>query len=185
MSPDLAGLLTIVALIGLLALAYVPLGDYLAAVLTPTRHNRAERLTYRLLGVNPDSRQSTASYVLATIGFSVAGLVVLFLILVGQPALPFSRGLPGMQWDMAFNTAASFVGNTNWQSYAGEATLGYTAQAAGLAVQNFVSAATGLAVFAAVVRGFLAVRSDVLGNFWVDLIRICYRVLLPRPSSVR
>ncbi len=179
MSAGLGGLLTIVALIGLLALVHVPLGDYLAAVLTPTRHNRAERVTYRLLGVNPDNQQSTASYLLATLGFSLAGLVVLFLILVGQGALPFARDLPGMPWDMAFNTAASFVSNTNWQSYAGESTLGYTAQMAGLAVQNFVSAATGIAVFAAVVRGFLAIRSDVLGNFWVDLIRICYRLLLP------
>ena len=179
MGDTAAGLLTIAALLVLLALAYVPLGDYLATVLTPTRHNRAERLTYRLIGVNPDGQQSARSYILAVLGFSAVSILVLFAILVGQSALPFSRGLPGMGWAMAVNTAISFVTNTNWQSYAGESTLGYTAQMAGLAVQNFTSAAVGIAVAAALIRGFLARRTGELGNFWVDLTRITYRVLLP------
>jgi K+-transporting ATPase ATPase A chain len=100
-------------------------------------------------------------------------------ILMGQSRLPFSRGLDGMGPTMAINTAVSFVTNTNWQSYAGESTLGYTAQAAGLTVQNFTSAAVGIAVAAALLRGFVARNSQVLGNFWVDLIRIVLRVLLP------
>ena len=174
-----AGLLSILALVVLLALVYVPLGDYLAAVLTPTRHNRLERVTYRVIGVNPDGQQSARSYILAVLGFSAVSIAVLFAILVGQAALPFSRGLPGMAWDMALNTAISFVTNTNWQSYAGESTLGYTAQMVGLAVQNFTSAAVGIAVAAALIRGFIAKRTGELGNFWVDLTRITFRVLLP------
>ena len=174
-----AGLLQILALLVLLALAYVPLGDYLAGVLTPTRHSRLERLTYRLVGVNADGQQNARSYVLAVLGFSVVSIAALFALLVGQAALPFSRGLPGMGATMALNTAVSFVTNTNWQSYAGESTLGYTAQMAGLTVQNFASAAVGIAVAAALVRGFLAQRTGALGNFWVDLVRITFRVLLP------
>ncbi|HEY5821288.1 MAG TPA: potassium-transporting ATPase subunit KdpA [Propionibacteriaceae bacterium] len=179
LSDSAAGLLTILALVGLLGVAYVPVGDYLAHVLTPTRHSRVERVTYRLLGVNPHGQQNARSYTLAVVGFSVVSIVVLFAILVGQHALPFSRDLPGMGWTMALNTAISFVTNTNWQSYSCESTLGYTAQMAGLAVQNFVSAAVGIAVAAALIRGFLARRTGDLGNFWVDLVRIVVRVLLP------
>jgi K+-transporting ATPase ATPase A chain len=179
LSDSVAGLLTIAALLGLLAVTYVPVGDHLAAALTPTRHSRVERVTYRALGVNPDGEQSTRSYILAVTGFSVVSIVVLFGILLGQHALPFSEGLPGMGWTMALNTAVSFVTNTDWQSYAGESTLGYTAQMAGLAVQNFASAAVGIAVAAALIRGFLARRTGNLGNFWVDLVRITFRVLLP------
>ena len=179
LTDTVAGLLTIAVLLALLAAAYVPLGDHLARVLMPTSHSRAERATYRLLGVNPDGQQSARSYLLAVAGFSVVSIVVLFLILVGQAHVPYSRGLPGMGWAMALNTAISFVTNTDWQSYAGESTLGYTAQMAGLAVQNFASAAVGIAVAAALIRGFVARRTGNLGNFWVDLVRICYRVLLP------
>ncbi|HEX8488209.1 MAG TPA: potassium-transporting ATPase subunit KdpA [Propionibacteriaceae bacterium] len=174
-----AGLLTIAALLGLLALAYVPVGDYLAAVLTPTRHFRLERITYRVLGVNPDGEQGARSYLLAVVGLSVVSIIALFAILVGQSALPFSRDLPGMGVTMALNTAVSFVTNTNWQSYSGESTLGYTAQMAGLAVQNFLSAAVGIAVAGALIRGFLARRTGNIGNFWVDLVRVTFRVLLP------
>ena len=179
LSDATAGLLTIAALVGLLALAYVPVGDYLAAVLTPTRHSRVERLVYRLLGVNPDGQQNARSYALAVVAFSLVSIVVLFAILVGQHALPFNRGLPGMGVTMALNTAVSFVTNTNWQSYSGESTLGYTAQMSGLAVQNFCSAAVGIAVAGALVRAFLARRTGNVGNFWVDLVRINLRALLP------
>lgn len=174
-----AGLLTIAALVAVLALVYVPLGDYLTAVLTPTRHTRAERGLYRVLGVNPDGQQNARSYALAVLAFSFVSILVLVAILMGQAHLPYSRGLAGMGPSMAINTAVSFVTNTNWQSYAGESTLGYTAQAAGLTVQNFASAAVGIAVAAALLRGFAARQSSELGNFWVDLIRIVIRVLLP------
>ena len=179
MGDTASGLLTVAALLGLLAAAYVPLGDYMAAVLTPARHNRVERVVYRTLGVNPDGTQSARSYLLAVLAFSAVSILVLFLILLGQGWLPFSRGLPGMPWEMAMNTAISFVTNTNWQSYAGESTLGYTAQMAGLAVQNFASAAVGIAVAAALVRAFLARRVDEVGNFWVDMVRVNLRLLLP------
>ena len=174
-----AGLLTVAALLAVLALAYVPLGDHLTAVLTPTRHLRVERRLYRLLGVDPDGQQNARSYALAVLAFSLVSILVLVAILMGQAYLPYSRGLAGMSRTMALNTAVSFVTNTNGQSYAGESTLGYTAQAAGLTVQNFASAAVGTAVAAALLRGFAARQSSELGNFWVDLIRIVIRVLLP------
>ena len=179
MSDTLSGLLTIAALLVLLALAYVPLGDYMARVLTSTRHLRVERVLYRAGGVDPDAEQSTRGYVLSLVAFSVAGLALLLAILLGQAALPWDRGLPGMPWDMAINTAVSFVTNTNWQSYAGESTLGFTAQALGLAVQNFLSAAVGIAVAVALVRGFTRTQSSTLGNFWVDTVRATVRILLP------
>ncbi|BAK35831.1 potassium-transporting ATPase A chain [Microlunatus phosphovorus NM-1] len=179
MSDTASGLLTIAALIVLLALAYVPLGDYLAAVLTPTRHTRLERGLYRLFGVNPDGEQNARSYATAVLAFSLVSILLLVAILSWQPLLPFSRGMAGMSLPMAINTAVSFVTNTNWQSYAGESTLGYTAQAAGLTVQNFVSAAVGIAVAAALLRGLAARQTTALGNFWVDLTRIVLRLLLP------
>ena len=174
-----SGLLTIAALIAILAIAYVPLGNYLTSVLTPIRHNRVERGVYRLLGVDPNGRQTARSYTVAVLAFSTVSIVVLIAILMTQAFLPFSRGLPGMGLPMAINTAVSFVTNTNWQSYAGEYTLGYTAQAVGLTVQNFASAAVGIAVAAALLRGFAARRGSDVGNFWVDLVRINLRLLLP------
>jgi K+-transporting ATPase ATPase A chain len=123
LSDPTAGLLTVALLLVGLAVVYVPLGDYLARVLTPTTHSRFERATYRLLGVNADGQQSTRSYALAVASFSAVSILTLALILVGQAALPMNRGLPGMSWEMAINTATSFVTNTNWQSYSGESTL--------------------------------------------------------------
>ncbi|MCL3820025.1 potassium-transporting ATPase subunit KdpA [Aeromicrobium wangtongii] len=179
MSDTWSGLLTIVTLVGLLAVVYVPLGDYMARVFTTERHSRVERRIYRLSGVNADTEQSPRAYVLSVLGFSFVSLVVLYGILVGQSHLPFGRDLPGMPGWMAFNTSISFVANTNWQSYGGESTLGFAAQAAGLAVQNFLSAAVGIAVAVALIRGFVRVRSGELGNFWVDLTRGTIRILLP------
>ena len=179
LSPTVAGLLTIGLLIVMLAAVHVPFGDYLAAVLSPTRHNRVERAIYRTVGVDPDGQQSARSYLIAVLAFSGVGVGLLTVLLMTQSWLPLSRGLPGMPWDMAVNTAVSFVTNTNWQSYSGEQTLGYTAQAAGLAVQNFVSAAVGIAVAAALIRAFRTRRTDEVGNFWVDLVRVNLRVLLP------
>jgi K+-transporting ATPase ATPase A chain len=178
-SDTVAGLLSIAALVLLLALAHVPLGDYMARVYDDRRHLRVERGIYRLAGVDPDAEQSPRSYLVSVVGFSVVGLVVLMAILMGQSALPFDRGLPGMGLWMSFNTAASFVANTNWQSYGGESTLGFAAQMGGLAVQNFLSAAVGMAVAVALIRGFVRVRTGTLGNFWVDLVRGTLRILLP------
>ena len=179
MNDTTSGLLTIAVLGLLLALLWAPFGDHMARVVTGTRHARVERGLYRLLGVDPEAQQSARSYATSVLAFSAVGIALLVAILMGQQHLPFSRGLPGMPWDMALNTAVSFVTNTNWQSYAGESTLGFTAQMAGLAVQNFLSAAVGICVAVALVRGFLATRSGTVGNFWVDLVRVTGRVLLP------
>ncbi|WGX96587.1 potassium-transporting ATPase subunit KdpA [Nocardioides sp. L-11A] len=179
MSDTAGGLLSIAALIVLLALVYAPLGDYMARVFTSSRHLRVERGVYRLTGVNPDAEQSPKAYALSVVGFSLVSIVLLMGILTAQSLLPMSRDLGGMPFWMSFNTAISFVTNTNWQSYAGESTLGFTAQMAGLAVQNFLSAAVGIAVAVALIRGFARVRSGALGNFWVDLTRGTLRILLP------
>ena len=179
MSDTLSGLLSIAALLLVLALAYVPLGDYMARVYTSARHGRVERGVYRLTGVNPDQEQSPRSYTLSVLGFSLVSIGFLMLLQLGQSLLPLSRDLPGVPFWMSFNTAVSFVTNTNWQSYAGESTMGFTVQMAGLAVQNFLSAAVGMAVAVALIRGFTRVRSGSLGNFWVDLTRGALRILLP------
>lgn len=179
MSDTAAGLLSIAALLVLLAVAYVPLGDHMARVLTSTRHLRVERVIYRLGGVDPDAEQSTRGYVLSLLAFSAVGIALLVAILVGQSALPWDRDLPGMPWDMALNTAVSFVTNTNWQSYGGESTLGFAAQTLGLAVQNVLSAAVGIAVAVALVRGFTRAGAGTLGSFWVDMVRSVVRILLP------
>lgn len=179
MSDAWSGLLTIAALVGVLALVYVPLGDYMARVFTTPSHSRIERRVYRLAGVNPDAEQGPRAYALSVVGFSVISVVVLMAILIGQAHLPFDRGMSGMPFWMSFNTAASFVANTNWQSYGGESTLGFAAQMGGLAVQNFLSAAVGIAVAITLIRGFIRVRDGSLGNFWVDLARGTLRILLP------
>ncbi len=179
MSDNLAGLLQIFALVLALGLAWKPLGDYMARVYSGSTHSRIERGIYKLGGVNADVEQSPKSYALSVVGFSAVSLVVLMGILIGQAHLPFSRDLPGMPFWMSFNTSASFVANTNWQSYGGESTLGFTAQMAGLAVQNFLSAAVGIAIAVALIRGFVRVRNGSLGNFWVDLTRGTIRILLP------
>ena len=163
----------------ILAVLYRPLGDYMARIYTSGRHLRAERGFYRLVGVAPDAEQSWQAYLRAVLAFSFIGFVLLYLLQRGQALLPYSLGLPPVPEGLAFNTAASFVANTNWQSYSPELTMGYTVQLAGLAVQNFVSAAVGIAVAAALVRGFARVGTGTLGNFWVDLTRTVLRLLLP------
>ncbi|WP_185995399.1 potassium-transporting ATPase subunit KdpA [Nocardioides campestrisoli] len=179
MGDTVSGLLSITVLLGLLALAYVPLGDHMARVYTGVRHLRVERGVYRLARVDPDAEQSARSYALSVVGFSLVGVALLMAMQLAQAYLPFDRDLPGVGWAMSFNTAASFVANTNWQSYAGESTLGFTVQMAGLAVQNFLSAAVGMAVAVALIRGFVRTRTGTLGNFWVDLTRGTLRILLP------
>ncbi|NYG57277.1 K+-transporting ATPase ATPase A chain [Nocardioides daedukensis] len=179
MSDTVSGLLSILAMLLVLVLAYRPLGDYMARTYDSTKHLRVERLVYRVTGVRPDVEQSPRSYAISVVGFSVVSVVALMAIQLAQAHLPFSRDLPGVPFWMSFNTAASFVANTNWQSYGGESTLGFTVQMAGLAVQNFMSAAVGMAVAVALIRGFVRTRNGTLGNFWVDLTRGTLRILLP------
>lgn len=172
-----AGLLTVSIA---LALAYRPLGDYMAHVFTTSTHWRLELLVYRLAGIDPDRQQSWARYLTSILLFSAAGCVLLYALLRAQPLLPYSLGHPPLSPDLAFNTAASFVGNTNWQSYSPEKTVGHGVQMAGLAVQNFLSAAVSMAAAVALIRGFATRRArSGLGSFWVDLVRATIRILLP------
>ncbi|ANZ15776.1 potassium-transporting ATPase subunit KdpA [Streptomyces noursei] len=179
MSPALAGVLQLTALIAALALAYRPLGDYMAAVYSSPRHLRVEKVIYRCIGANADTQMRWPAYLRGVLAFSLAGVLFLYLIQRLQGHLPLSLGFAAISPDQAFNTAASFVSNTNWQSYSGEQAMGHVVQTAGLAVQNFVSAATGMAVAVALVRGFARSRTGELGNFWADLVRGTIRVLIP------
>ena len=163
----------------MLAICYRPLGDYMAFTFTSRRDLRVERGVYRLIGVDSSSEQSWQVYLRSVLAFSIVGVLIVYLLQRLQAWLPYSLGLPAVPQGLSFNTAISFVTNTNWQSYSPEATVGYTVQMAALTVQNFVSAAVGLAVAIALVRGFAAHRSGTIGNFWVDLIRGTLRLLLP------
>lgn len=173
------GLLQLGVLLLLLAAAYVPSGNYLAAVYTDERHWRVERAVYRISRVDPESEQRWTGYAAAVLAFSFLSIVPLYLLQRLQGALPLDLGRGAVEPGMAFNTAVSFVTNTNWQSYVPETVMGHLVQMAGLTVQNFVSAAVGMAVAVALVRGFARASSDRLGNFWVDLVRGVVRVLLP------
>ncbi|MCK6079974.1 potassium-transporting ATPase subunit KdpA [Microbacterium sp. EYE_5] len=175
----LPAVLTLATLALILAVAYRPLGDYMAWVYTSSKDARAERGLYRLIGVDPASAQTWQSYARSVLAFSLVGVLLVYLLQRAQQWLPWSLGLPAPSEHLAFNTAVSFVTNTNWQSYSPELTLGYTVQFAALAVQNFVSAAVGLAVAIALVRGLAYRRSGTIGNFWVDLTRGTVRLLLP------
>lgn len=179
MSPVLAGVLQLTALTAALALAYRPLGDYMAAVYNAPRHLRVEKVLYRCIGADPDAGMRWPAYLRGVLAFSAAGVLFLYLLQRVQGGLPLSLGFASISPDQAFNTAASFVTNTNWQSYSGEQAMGHVVQTAGLAVQNFVSAATGMAVAVALVRGFARSRTGELGNFWADLVRGTVRVLVP------
>ncbi|MEU6342007.1 potassium-transporting ATPase subunit KdpA [Streptomyces sp. NPDC046977] len=179
MGPVPAQVLQVVALVAALALVYRPFGDYMAAVYSSGRHLRVERVLYRCFGADPDAEMRWPSYLRAVLAFSFVGVLFLYLFLRVQNHLPLSLGFAAISPDQAFNTATSFVTNTNWQSYMGENSMGHAAQAAGLAVQNFVSAAVGMAVAMALVRGFARSRTGDLGNFWADLVRGTVRVLLP------
>lgn len=166
--------------------AIKPLGHYMArvfcgerTVLTPVM-GRLERAIYRISGINPEREQSALGYTCAMLAFSLAGFLVLYAMLRLQAYLPLnSQGFAGMPADLAFNTAASFVSNTNWQNYGGETTLSHFSQMAGLTVQNFLSAATGMALAIAVTRALARSKVSTLGNFWVDMTRATLYVLLP------
>ncbi|HEX7537738.1 MAG TPA: potassium-transporting ATPase subunit KdpA [Dermatophilaceae bacterium] len=179
MSDTAAGLLQVALLLAALALCYRPLGAYMARTYTSEHDTRIERACYKVMGVDPRADQRWPVYARSLLAFSAVSVVFLYGLLRLQPHLPLSLGFPGVAPDQAFNTAASFVTNTNWQSYSGESTMGHLAQMAGLAVQNFASAAVGMAVAVALIRGFIRSRTDRIGNFWVDLTRGCLRILLP------
>ncbi len=178
MGDTAAGLLTIGVLVLLLVATHAPLGAYLANVFTTDRHWRIERRAYRIVGVNPDQEQPWTVYAASVGAFSVLSFLLLFLVILAQGWLPFNHG-ESMHVDTALNTAVSFVTNTNWQSYAGEAGTSVFVQAVGLTVQNFASAAVGIAVVAALIRAIARHESRYIGNFWVDLTRVVVRVLLP------
>jgi K+-transporting ATPase ATPase A chain len=164
----------------------VPLGSYLAAALedkSPLQAKvfaPAERFIYRLCGITPAEQMGWRKYSAALLWFNLSGLATVFLLQLLQARLPLNpNGNGAVSAALAFNTAVSFMTNTNWQAYAGETTLGYLVQMAGLTVQNFLSAATGVAVFAALARGLAGRKSAGLGNFWGDVTRTTIRVLLP------
>ncbi len=179
MSDTAAGLLQVGLLVALLAAAYRPFGGYMARVYTSDKDLRIERGAYKLFGVDPKADQTWAVYARSLVAFSAVGVVLLYVFQRVQSHLPLSNGLPNVEPGLAFNTAASFVSNTNWQNYSPEVTLGHLVQFAGLAVQNFLSAAVGIVVAIAVIRGFARSRTERLGNFWVDLTRTVLRILLP------
>ncbi|MYQ49153.1 potassium-transporting ATPase subunit KdpA [Streptomyces sp. SID4985] len=179
MSPVLAGVLQLLALTGALALVHVPLGTYMARVYDSRRHLRVERWAYKAIGADPGTGMTWPAYLRAVLAFSAAGVLFLYLLQRLQGVLPGSLGFASVSPTQSFNTAVSFVTNTNWQSYYGEQTMGHVVQTAGLAVQNFVSAAVGMAVAVALVRGFARSRTGELGNFWADLVRGTVRILLP------
>ncbi|MDH4414791.1 MAG: potassium-transporting ATPase subunit KdpA [Rhizobium sp.] len=182
----LVGWLQISLLFLAVLLVIKPLGLYMARVFSGERTflspvlGRVERDLYRVSGINPEKEQSWLGYTLAMLAFSLAGFLSLYAMLRLQAYLPLNpQGFPGVPADLAFNTAVSFVTNTNWQNYAGEATMSHFSQMAGLTVQNFLSAATGMALAVAVTRALARSKVATLGNFWVDMTRATLYVLLP------
>jgi K+-transporting ATPase ATPase A chain len=180
------GWITLALYLGLLTLAGPPLGRFVARVLEGRPAPWAkltdplEKLLYRLAGVDPAQETNWKRYTVAALVFNFAGLLAVYALQRLQAVLPLNpQALPAVAPHLAFNTAVSFATNTNWQSYGGETTLSYLVQMLGLTVQNFVSAATGIAVMSALIRGFARRSADTVGNFWADLVRTTLHVLLP------
>jgi len=173
----------LVVFLGVLLAAAWPLGLWLARLASgqmPGWMHTVEAPLYKLAGTSPDKSMHWAHYTLALLAFNTLGALVLYPLQRLQVGLPLNpQGMAGISADSSFNTAVSFVANTNWQGYAGEATMGYLTQMLGLAVQNFLSAATGIAVVFALMRGFAARSTAVIGNFWVDIVRVTAWVLVP------
>lgn len=179
-------LVQVILYLGLLIVCTPLLGSYIARVLGGERNPLSfvllpvENVIYRICGVDPQDEQDWKHYALATLIFTVVGFVVLFLLQLLQSNLPLNpANLVDVEPLLAFNTATSFATNTNWQSYAGETTLSYLTQMVGLTVQNFVSAAAGIAVVVALIRGLVRRSGKTIGNFWVDLVRTTLYILLP------
>ncbi|TDK88416.1 potassium-transporting ATPase subunit KdpA [Mycobacterium paragordonae] len=181
MSQTTAGIIFLAALVVALALVHVPFGDYMYRVYTSDNDSRVESVIYRLIGVDARSEQTWGAYTRSVLAFSSISILFLFALQLVQGGLPLHLHDPATKMTpaLAWNTAVSFVTNTNWQAYSGESTQGHLVQMAGLTVQNFVSAAVGMAVAIALVRGFARTRTGELGNFWVDLVRGTLRILLP------
>jgi potassium-transporting ATPase potassium-binding subunit len=179
MSSTAAGWLQFALLFVALAACYVPLGNYMARIFTAKEHWRVERGIYKLCGIDPEADMRWSVYARSILAFSLVSVLFLYLIERTQHWLFLSVGMANVNPVTAWNTAASFTTNTNWQNYSGESTMSYLTQMSGLAVQNFVSAGVGLAVAIAMIRGFTRSRTDKLGNFWVDLTRGTIRLLLP------
>ncbi|HRO23985.1 MAG TPA: potassium-transporting ATPase subunit KdpA, partial [Promineifilum sp.] len=171
-------LFQVIVFVGLLIVCTPFLGDYMKRVFDGERTIMSpvlrpiERITYRLAGVNPEEEQTWKQYTLALLVFNVLGFLVLFLMQLLQGVLPLNpEHLPGVEPLLAFNTATSFMTNTNWQSYAGETTMSQLTQMLGLGVQNFLSPATGIAVVLAMTRGIARKSASTLRNFWADMVR--------------
>ncbi len=179
MNDTVAGWLQFLLLFGALAACYIPLGNYLARIFTDTKHWRVERGIYKLTGIDPDADMRWSVYARSILAFSLVAVLFVYLIERTQHWLFWAVGMTNVTPDTAWNTAVSFTTNTNWQNYAGEATMGYLTQQAALMVQQFMSAAVGLVVAIAMIRGFTRSRTDRLGNFWVDVTRAVIRLLLP------
>lgn len=172
--------------LAVLVVLAIPLGAYikkvmngektfLSKVLTP-----CENAVYKVMRVDKNEQMNWKKYTVSVLIFSGVGFIFLFLLQLLQGVLPGNpQELSGVKWDLSFNTAVSFITNTNWQAYSGESTLSYLTQAIGLTVQNFVSAATGIAVLFALIRGFVKVKAEGLGSFWVDMTRIVIHILIP------
>ena len=186
MAPDTRFVLLLVLFLAVLVLCTKPLGSYIADIMEGRPNlalrlgGRLEALIYRICGVEPGREMAWSEYAIALMLFNILGAVLVYGLMRLQAFLPLNpQSLPAVGADTAFNTAVSFITNTNWQSYSGESTLGYLAQMAGLAVQNFLSAATGIAVAIALIRGFARHGTKTIGNFWVDLTRCTLYLLLP------
>jgi potassium-transporting ATPase potassium-binding subunit len=179
MNAAAAGWLQFALLFAALAACYVPLGNYIARIFTSKEHWRIERGIYKLTGIDPEADMRWSVYVRSMLAFSFISVLFVYLIERTQHWLFLSVGMANVVPDTAWNTAVSFTTNTNWQNYAGEATMGYLTQMSALMVQQFMSAAVGLVVAIAMIRGFTRSKTDRLGNFWVDLTRCVLRLLLP------
>jgi potassium-transporting ATPase potassium-binding subunit len=180
-TTSFAGIAFLALLVLALVAVHVPLGDYMFHVYTSPKDWRVEKAVYRVIGADPKAQQPWYAYARSVLAFSAVSILFLFFFQLVQGKLPLHLHNPAtpMTPALAWNTAVSFVTNTNWQAYSGESTQGHLVQMAGLAVQNFVSAAVGMAVAIALVRGFVRIKSNELGNFWVDLVRGTLRILIP------
>src|SRR5580698_9937775 len=179
MNSTAAGWLQVALLVAALAACYVPLGNYMARIFTAKEHWRVERGIYKLCGIDPEADMRWSVYARSVLAVGFVSVLFVYLIERTQHWLFLSVGMANVTPDTAWNTAVSFTTNTNWQNYAGEATMGYLTQMSGLMVQQFLSAAVGLVVAIAMIRGFTRSRTDRLGNFWVDVTRGIIRLLLP------
>ncbi|AIN81357.1 K+-transporting ATPase, A subunit [Corynebacterium sp. ATCC 6931] len=174
------GFVPVIIVMAALAILYIPLGNYMGRVFTTDKHLGVERGFYRAIGVRPEANQHWTKYTASVLSFSAVSVIFVYLLQRVQQWLPLNHGKGPVSPDQAWNTAVSFTTNTNWQSYSGEEAMTVLTQMAGLAVQNFVSAAVGIAVAVALVRGLANRHGDGnIGNFWVDLTRTVLRVLLP------